>query len=72
MQRREKPDEVNPFDGIVRAQRAPGFVQRGGSGDVPAARGDCRNQDAHGMAMSLPERVGVEKPKRNPRRRTCF
>ena len=50
MQRREELDEVNPLDGVRRTQRAPGFLQRGGGGDVPAAGGDGRNQDAHGPA----------------------
>ena len=47
MEWREKLDEVEPFDGVVRAQRAPGFLQGGGGGDVPGPGGDGGNQDAH-------------------------
>ena len=61
VQWREKLDEVNPFDRVVRAQGAPRFVQGGGRGDVPAARCHGCNQDAHGSVRSLPERAGIEK-----------
>ena len=50
---REKLDEVEPFDGVVRAQGAPGFFQGGGGGDVSAPGGDGGNQDAHRMVRQL-------------------
>src|ERR1700690_1303750 len=50
VERREKLDEVEPLDGVVRAQRAPGLLQGGGGGDVSAASGDGGNQNAHGCA----------------------
>ena len=62
VERREKLDEVEPFDGVVRAQRAPGFLQGGGGGDVPAPGRDGGNQDAHGVC-SLPQPDAIEKQK---------
>jgi hypothetical protein len=52
VERREKLDDVKPFDDIVGAQCAPGFFQGGGGGDVPAPGGDGGNQDAHDRQLA--------------------
>jgi hypothetical protein len=63
MQGGEQLDEIQPFDMVGRAPGAPRFLQRGSRGYMSAAGCHGRNQDAHGTALSLPERMGLEKQK---------